>query len=205
MKKFILGLAMLAAAGSAIAQEKMETLSTPKNGGKMRVGGYGAPTIHFTPFADKFAIMMGGNAGVMLNSRIMLGAGGYALVNDIESPRVNVDDPTRYWNFWYSGFVAEYTFNSNKLFHWGAGALIGGGAVAKGVRWKPDSDSDRWIDQSGFFAAEPYANVEINVATFLRIGVGASYRFIQGSSTPGISDSDMSGPAAHVTLKAGRF
>ncbi|WP_295117239.1 hypothetical protein [uncultured Chitinophaga sp.] len=204
MKKIILGLAMLVLAGNSYGQQ-METLATPKNGSKIRVGGYGAPTIKFTPFADKFAIMMGGNAGVMLNSKIMLGAGGYALVNDIEAPRVNSSDPTLYWNMWYTGFVAEYTFNSNKLIHWGVGGLIGGGGVMKGVRWKEDHEGDNWIDNSCFFAAEPYANLEINIATFMRVGIGASYRFISGSNTPGITDSDMSGPAAHITLKAGRF
>ncbi|MCK7553908.1 outer membrane beta-barrel protein [Chitinophaga sedimenti] len=205
MKKLILALAIITCTGNAFAQEQMETLAKPKSGNKIRVGGYGAPTVHFTPFADKFAVMTGGNAGVMLNSKIMLGAGAYALVNDIEAPRTNIDDPTRYWNMWYTGFVAEYTFNSNKLLHWGAGALIGGGMVGKNTRWKPDTENHTWVDESSFFAAEPYANLEINIAKFLRVGVGASYRFIRGSNTPGISDGDMSGPAAHVTIKAGRF
>lgn len=204
MKKIILGIAMLVLTGSSYAQQQMETLASPKSGGRMRVGGYGAPTVKFTPFADKFGVILGGNAGVMLNSRIMLGAGGYALVNDIEAPRLNASDPTLYWNMWYSGFVAEYTFNSNKLVHWSAGGLIGGGGIMKRERWE-EYEKENWIDKSGFFVAEPHVNLEVNVATFMRIGIGASYRFINGSDTPGISDSDMSGPSAYFTIKAGRF
>lgn len=192
-------------AGTAEAQDgNIESLA---GGGKsrIRVGGFGAPTIKYTTFYDQSAILLGGYAGVMLNSKIMLGAGGYALVNNIEAPENSPGYPTQYWNMWYTGFVPEYTIKSDKLFHAAVGLLIGGGGVFKSERYHGVSDENTDWDHSGFFVGEPHVSFEMNITKYLRIGVGGSYRYVQGSNTSGITDSQLSGPAAHFTLKAGRF
>lgn len=193
---------MLLAQLSFAQDSKIESLAGGK--GKIRVGGFGAPTIKFTTFDDQLGILMGGYAGVMLNSKLMLGAGAYALVNNIEAARTNAADPTLYWNMWYTGFVPEYTIKSNKLFHTAVSALIGGGGVMKNERYKGFEDSEN-LDYSGFFVAEPQVNFEMNITSYLRIAVGGSYRFVSGSSTQGITDDKLSGPAAHFSIKAGRF
>lgn len=202
----LLTAAMLLAQYSFAQDAGIESLAG-KGRGKIRVGGFGAPTIKYTTFDKKSALMLGGYAGVMLNSRLMLGAGAYGLTNNIDAPRANAADPELFWNMWYTGFVPEYTIKSNKLIHAAVGALIGGGGVYKSARWWRDGDIDidDSIDHSGFFVAEPHASVEVNITSFLRIGVGGSYRFVQGSNTPGITDGRLSGPAAHFTIKAGRF
>lgn len=203
--KIVLVLITMLAAQLSFAQDsKIESLA---GGGKtkIRVGGFGAPTIKFTTFDDQLGILMGGYAGVMLNSKLMLGAGAYALVNNIEAARTNAADPTLYWNMWYTGFVPEYTFKSNKLFHAAVSTLIGGGGVMKNERYKGfDEDSDN-LDYSGFFVAEPQVNFEMNITSYLRVAIGGSYRFVSGSSTQGITDDKLSGPAAHFSIKAGRF
>ncbi|ATL49439.1 hypothetical protein COR50_20920 [Chitinophaga caeni] len=204
MKKFVLALAVTLAAMPLFAQQKMETLA---GNSKVRVGGYGAPSIKFTTLDDKFAVMLGGMAGVMLNSKVTLGLAGYGLANKIETPKLNDTDPTEYWSMWYSGAVVDYTFSSNKLFHWSVGALIGGGGIMKGNRFDDwdEWEGDRWHDASGFFVAEPQISAEMNITNYLRIGIGASYRLVRGSDTPGITDNKLSGPAAHFTIKAGKF
>ncbi len=199
--KLFLAAAALLLAHSGFAQQQIESLH---NNGRVRVGGFGAPTIKFTTFDDKMGVLLGGYAGVMLNSKLMLGAGAYALVNNIEAPRTNTSDPALYWNMWYTGFVPEYTFKSNKLFHTAVGALIGGGGVMKNERYK-GYDQNTTQDYSGFFVAEPHVNFEMNITSYLRIGIGGSYRFVTGSSSQGITDQKLSGPAAHFTIKAGKF
>lgn len=173
--------------------------------GKIRVGGFGAPTVKFTTFNKELGLLLGGYAGVMLNSQLMLGAGAYGLVNNIEAPRANPADPTLYWNMWYTGFVPEYTIRGNKLFHVAVGALIGGGGVMKNERYHHGWDDNDPQDYSSFFVGEPHVNFEMNITSYLRLAVGGSYRFVQGSGTPGITDDRLSGPAAHFTIKAGRF
>lgn len=195
--------AVLAAQFSFAQSSKIESLAGGGKG-KIRVGGFGAPTIKFTTFDDQLGILMGGYAGVMLNSKLMLGAGAYALANNIEAPRTNPSDPTLYWNMWYTGFVPEYTIKSNKLFHAAVSALIGGGGVMKNERYKGFEENENQ-EYSGFFVAEPQVNFEMNITSFLRVAIGGSYRFVSGSSTAGITDQKLSGPAAHFSIKAGRF
>ncbi|WP_423737962.1 hypothetical protein [Chitinophaga caseinilytica] len=199
-KRLLLALAVLCTT-PALAQEKIESLS---RGGKVRVGGFGAPTIKFTTFDDQMGVLLGGYAGVMLNSRLMLGAGAYALVNNIEAPRPDPAGPALYWNMWYTGFVPEYTIKGNKLVHLAVGALVGGGGVMKNERYK-SWDEFESIGYSSFFVGEPHVNLELNITSYLRLGIGGSYRFVRGSGTEGITDEKLSGPSAHFTIKAGRF
>jgi hypothetical protein len=106
---------------------------------------------------------------------------------------------------WYTGFVPEYTIKSNKLFHAAVGALIGGGGVMKNERYEGFHDDYDPQDYSSFFVAEPHLSLEMNITSYLRLGIGGSYRFVRGSNTPGITDERLSGPAAHFTIKAGKF
>ncbi len=200
-KRLLLALAVLCTVPALAQDQKIESLA---RGGKVRVGGFGAPAIKFTTFDDKMGVLLGGYAGVMLNSKLMLGAGAYALVNNIEAPRTHAADPTLYWNMWYTGFVPEYTIKGNKLIHIAAGALIGGGGVMKSERYKEWDDHES-LDYSSFFVGEPHINLELNITSYLRLGIGGSYRFVKGSNTAGITDEKLSGPSAHFTIKAGRF
>jgi hypothetical protein len=207
MKKTLLALLVLITTLQAWAQHaQTETLFSNKGNKKTKIAAYGAPAAKFTSIDGNFGLLTGGYAGVLFNSKIMLGAGAYSLVNNIEMPGVNTNGNKEYLNLWYTGFVAEYIHNSNKLIHWTAGTLIGGGGTSR--REKRDffsDDHDRYHDGSGFFVIEPFANLEVNIIKNLRLDVGASYRLIAGSGTTGITDSKLSNPAVHIGLKAGVF
>ena len=56
-----------------------------------------------------------------------------------------------------------------------------------------------------FVVAEPGLNVELNVAAPFRIGAGAGYRFVAGTSLPVVESSALNGFVATLTLKFGRF
>lgn len=206
MKKVILALLVLVTAQQAWAQHaKTETLFRGRQG-KTTVGAYGMPAVKFTPVDDKFGVIVGAHGGVLLNNKLMLGAGGYASANNIDAPRIGNSTENQYWQLWYTGFVAEYIHRSEKLVHWTAGALIGGGGVSRRDRWDSRHDyGDSWHDHSGFFVAEPFASLEINLTRFMRLDIGGSYRFVQGSSTEGITDAKLRGPSAHIGIKAGVF
>ncbi len=215
MKKIVLALLVLITAQQAWAQHaQMETLFSPKTAGEKKgvsVGGYGTAVGKLTPMNDKLGVLTGLQGGVLLNHKWMLGAGGYGLVNRIKSPRPNVaNDNDQSLQMWYTGLMTEYTHNPQKLIHWSVGALVGGGGVGREdwhSRWH-DDDDDRdhgWHDGSGFFVAEPFAGVEMNITRFLRLNLSGSYRFIRGSGTPGISDSDLSGATFSLGIKAGSF
>lgn len=208
MKKVLFAMLVMMTAQQAWAQSsENETLFSNKGNKKTKVGAYGAPAAKFTSIDGKFGLLTGAYGGVLLNNKIMLGAGAYSLVNNIEMPGLSTTGNKEYMNLWYTGFVAEYMHNSGKLIHWTAGTLIGGGGVSRREKhnYFDDNDHDYNHDGSGFFVAEPFANLEVNIIKNLRLDVGASYRLIVGSSTAGITDSKLSNPAVHVGLKAGIF
>ncbi|PSL32160.1 hypothetical protein [Chitinophaga ginsengisoli] len=206
MKKILSALLVLAAQQAWAQHATTETLFSSKSGKKTTIGAYGAPAAKFTPIDGKFGLLTGGYGGVLLNGKIMLGAGAYSLVNNVDMPAVNANAQKEYLNLWYTGFVAEYIHNSDKLVHWTAGALIGGGAAGRrNKNWWDGDDHDHTYDNHGFFVAEPYANVELNITKFLRLDVGASYRYVGGSNTTGITDGKLGGPSLNIGLKAGKF
>lgn len=209
MKKLLF--VLLVMAGIQHARAQTQTLFS-NNGHKTSIGAYGTPSVEFASINGKFAVLTGGYGGVFLNKKIMLGAGAYSLVNNIATDITGTDGKTQYLNYWYTGLVAEYVHNSDKLVHWSVGALVGGGGVSRRERsfFNDNDNNDHFdkyhnYDRTGFFTAQPFANIELNVWKHIRFDVGASYRFVNGSHTEGTTDNDLSGPSVHAGIKAGIF
>ncbi|MBO9153724.1 hypothetical protein ACFOTA_16010 [Chitinophaga sp. GCM10012297] len=202
MRTFTLVCALVMTAFFAQAQQ-METLSSSfkhKGGSGKKLSAYGALLGKISTFDDRFAVLTGGYGGVFLNKKIMLGAGAYSMAT---SPRVDNYNDNRRWNLWYTGGVVEYVHNSDKLFHWSAGALIGGGGVSQRIGF--DKGRDQVYESDGFFVAEPFINAEVNITSYLRIVAGGTWRQVAGAGIEGMSDSKMSGPGFHLGVKAGVF
>jgi hypothetical protein len=56
-----------------------------------------------------------------------------------------------------------------------------------------------------FFVVEPEVAVEANMTNFMRIALGASYRYVTGVQQPGLSTATLSSPAASLAFKFGVF
>ena len=206
MKKALLALLVLISVRQAWGQTAQTETLFSKGNSTTKIGAYGVPAANLTSINGKFGVLTGGYGGVLLNRKLMLGAGAYSLANNIEAPYApTYTGHKQYLNFWYTGLAAEYIHNTDKLIHWTAGALIGGGAVSRRDKRNFDDDHYHSYDGTGLFVAEPFANVELNITKYIRLDVGASYRWVQGSNTPGISNSDLSNGAVHVGIKAGVF
>lgn len=204
MKKLLFIASFLMLCISSVAQEKEETLFD--NNGKTRITGFGGPAVKFSCFDGNFAVMPGGYGGVLINSQVMLGGGGFGMANQVTVPTEESNGIKSYWQFGYGGFIAEYIHRSHKMVHFYGGFLIGGGGVSKTNQMYYDaSNNDTNYEGSAFFVAEPYFGLEINLFKFMRSTINASYRFISGSSTPGISDADMRAAAFSVGFKFGKF
>lgn len=67
-----------------------------------------------------------------------------------------------------------------------------------------DGEEDR-KNWDSFVVVEPSFQIELNVTQFLRINVGAGWRFVTGVEKYDLSNSDIGGPSVNFILKFGRF
>jgi len=202
MIKFLFILFMFFMVSGVIAQ-KDETLLQVND---IEHGGYGALTIKFSGINDKLGVLVGGYGGWLINHSFMIGAGGFGLANKIEAdPEIqalSADGKILDVQFGYGGFIMEYIHNPHRLFHYNIKALIGAGGVGYAVRDDFNASDSK---QSACFVLELDANVEMNVTDFMRVNVGAGYRYVSGSDLEGIRDNDLAGPSANIIFKFGKF
>lgn len=183
MKKVITVVVMMATV--AAGADEIKTLSDDTG----RWMGSIKPEFKITKVADETAELFGIEVGPSMNRGLYLGLGGYGLVNDVDADEGKLDS----FDLWYGGFVVEYAVLAKEVVHGSVGFLIGGGAV--NVSGAVDDDS------ASLFVFEPGINLMVNVTKGIELGVGASYRFMNGSDIEGFEDSDLSGPAASIFVR----
>jgi len=144
---------------------------------------------------------MGGQGGWIINHTFVLGGIGYGLVNEVEaggSQNLKLE-------FGCGGGLLEFIIASNKIVHFSVQSMIGAGGVKfAAIDYKEEYEEIDYSDD-GFFVLEPGANVIINVSNNFRIGLGVTYRYINGVDYADLSDSDLSGVSAQILLKFGDF
>ena len=150
------------------------------------------PEVKFTTLTDEDTQLAGGLLGAALGRTLYLGLGGYGLINSVETEDGAVR--LRAFDFWYAGAHADYTLFSAALFHGSLSGFIGGGQARNAGRAGDDSTA-------GLFVAEPGVNLEFNLTSTLELGLGAGYRFVNGSDLDRLSDDDFSGWTATLFLR----
>lgn len=195
MKKTVLIFITCFMVTPVLAQE--ETLIS----GRLEHGGYGGPVVKFTTINDEWEVMVGGRGGWIINHSFVIGGGGYGLVTDVEAEHIDPSGDV-VLELGYGGGMLEYVGNPNELIHYSVGLLIGGG----GVNYVREFTNTRlYADADVFFVLEPEMNFIVNITTYFRAGVGASYRLISGVDWTGLSDSDIAGLSINMVFKFGDF
>jgi len=183
--------------------------------GDIESGWYGGLTFHIGQMYEETGFFAGGQGGWIINHRLILGAKGYILVNPVEIE----DLQNIVVGFACGGVILEYVIASNKLLHFDIESMIGFGGVYNDVK-----DYTKYhdpIDYTGdaCFVLEPGINLMLNVVKNFRIGIGVTYRYVDGINYDAgapyrtatgedykhITDADLSGVSAKITLKFGSF
>jgi hypothetical protein len=198
MKTLIILLLIILIALPVFAQE--QTLFS----GKIEHGGYGGPVVKFSSVNGEFGVLVGGHGGWIINHTLVLGGGGYGLVNNVKA---NTLGPLNeeFLDFGYGGFEVEWVMNSDKLVHFSIHTLIGGGGVQYRTEGQDITYRDSYND--GFLVLEPGATLDLNLTTWMRFSIGASYRYVNGvdSNSNVTSDQDLTGPSAMLMVRFGKF
>lgn len=169
-------------------------------------GGFFGPVVKFSSMNGEEARLFGVRGGWLLNGErghtVAFGGGAYGVMNDVAATGITLNGQPVFLGIDYGGLELAYVNRSLRLIHLGIEALVGMGGidyrdVEEGVLAGGGGDD--------FFVVEPGVHATLNVANFLRLGGGVSYRFIDGVSLPGARSDDLSGVSSVVTIQLGSF
>ena len=170
-------------------------------------GGFGGPVVKFTTINGQAAILVGGRGGWICDHSLVIGGGGYAVVNEINAPKeaLPLEGPLDI-EFGYLGFELEYVFHPASMAHYSLSLLIGGGGTNFVKDVGPVARSNEQVGETAFmFILETAANAEINVTSWFRLNAGVSYRIAAGVVQEELKNRDFTGIGATLTLKFGTF
>jgi hypothetical protein len=199
--------------GSSAADDDQRRPADPQPAGPMTVvpvrhAFVVAPEVRFGKVNHRSATFAGATAGLLMDNRLFLGAGGYWLANS-----------RRGFEMGYVGAVAGWYLRGDGPIDLRISGLIGGGwstmtwvggPVPLGMDGRmhqiypqPPGDSlvRAWYVGNDFFIAEPEANLCIRISRSVWLDAGVGYRFISGAY--GL-DNDMRGVTGSVAVTFGR-
>jgi hypothetical protein len=173
--------------------------------GKIDFGGYGGLTVQGSEIADGWGLLLGGEAGLLLDHRFAIGIGGHGLASRVEGPRFS-DGARSVLGFGYGGVALRYQIVGKGPVYVSLGTLVGAGAIALF-----EEVDDEWefheSEQSinGFLVIEPSLQVHANLTRWMRLGLDGSYRFVHGVNSYGYQERDIRGFAFGGHLQFGWF
>lgn len=169
-------------------------------------GGFIGPVLKMSTINDEDAQLLGFRGGWILNFEgrhsLVLGAGVYGVMNDIDARGVTLDGKPVALGMDYAGLELGYRHRTFQLIHFSVQSLIGAG----GVDYRDVGDAfEEEESGDGFFVVEPGVSMTLNVVKFARISGGVSYRYVNGVSLLGTTNEDLSDVSWVVSLQLGRF
>jgi len=169
-------------------------------------GGYGAPESKITSLTGDVALLVGVQAGWIIDKHLVIGGAGYGLVSN-HTPVEELQSATgsSRIELGYGGPRVAWIVAPTEIVHLTLGTLIGAGGLDIATKDPGRASGYNHHDSAAFFALEPQAEMEVNVARYVRVAVGGSYRYLGDTGKPGLHASDLSGPAASLAVKIGYF
>ena len=186
MKRIILVLIAVVFTNIAMAQDDKPTQYLFGNG-KTTVNGFGAPIVQFWSTGGDFAVSSGGGGAVLINQTFFIGGYGMGMAteHDVENLKImqtngsSISYSKLRTNFGHGGLWLGYIHHRKEAIHWGVSAKIGGGAINL---MDPDFDDSmrHGIGIDGVFVFIPQLEVEMNIARWFKINIGAGYQMVTG-------------------------
>lgn len=164
---------------------------------KMTHGGMGGPTFAATQLKNKGAFLVGGEGFWVINKALLVGGGGYAMVNNINASEMVASQNGKV-HFGYGGLKVGMLMLSDNAISMSMGALLGAGGLAF------NTDLSKLPDSS-FFVVEPEVNVAVYLIDPVRLYFGAAYRLVSNLDVAGVSNSDLSGLSLRLSVQFGQF
>ena len=167
-----------------------------------KVTGFGAFDLKLTEIAGQTSLILGGSGGAILNHKWIVGAGGYGIATNVDLEgqgsfqRLDL-------NAGYGGLILGYMIAPREIVHVAIPVLVGAGGTD--ISSPIPSDQPIIIESGSFFVVEPGIQAEVNITSWFRIGIGASYRIVEAFNSDYLRASDLEGLTGNFALKFGKF
>jgi hypothetical protein len=175
------------------AQEEAE-IQTLFGEGQINISGFGGPFMNFSLIDDKFAHLMGGGGGILIND-FFFGGYGIGLTNSIE-----FEGTSNELGFGHGGFWLGYNFISKKLIHPSFHIQLGWGKISQRL-----PAGGRYDNGDNVFVITPTLELEVNITKYFKISAGGNYRFVSFVDDENYSESDFMSPGVFLGFKFGWF
>jgi hypothetical protein len=197
MRNFVIVVMLLLSVAEAMAQGQ-----APREEAKGR-SYFGAPVVKYTVARDQGAVMFGGRGGVKVTPSLMLGGSAYGTMTEIDGPKGAIPEAPGplYVKFETFAFDLEYATPPTAPTHLTLGASLGGVAV----HYMQEENHEQYGETDFALLLEPAVGVEQRVNDWLHLNLAVSYRLVSGVEQPGLENGDISGVAAALAVKLGRF
>jgi hypothetical protein len=175
------------------------------------LGGYGGPDGRITSILAEPVALVGAQASWSLNHRYLVGVAGYGLATQVEVPdAMRIDGNQSRLGLYYGGLRLGMVASPHELVHVTFAVLAGPGSVSAVslalTRAQFEVGNERRLGHAEMvLVVEPEVAVEANAASFMRVALGASYRYVTAVEHPGLSSGNLSSPAVSLALKFGVF
>jgi hypothetical protein len=182
------------------AQEEVKTLL---GDGVKKIGFYINPTFQTGKIGGQIALIPGARAGIVINHNFYAGLTYNQIIN--EYTPVNETDIDKYLDMRWGGLLLEYSLKPENMIHVNIPLTIGLGEVE--LDWKDGSEqmSDTPYGDRAFFTAAPGIQLEMNVSKYIKLSIGAEYRFVNKVTFRNLTEKELRGFTAMFGIKAGIF
>jgi hypothetical protein len=184
--------------------DDIQTLTGPEH----HLGFYFGFHPEYSQVAGNDAFGCGGTFALVVNHGLAIGFSGKGFFSE---PYNNAPGSDLSYNYsgGYGGFFIEPILFPKYPVHLSFPVILGAGGIAKGVLTNynyPYDHTDMYVENAeAFFIVEPGAEIELNVARWLRLGFGASYRFCTTFDPSSFDSNPLNGFTAGFSLKFGKF
>jgi|APIni6443716594_1056825.scaffolds.fasta_scaffold14327_2 hypothetical protein len=151
----------------------------------------------------------GGTLAIIANHGLAIGLSGTGFFSD---PYRSIPGSENYYGYTggYGGLLIKPILFPKYPVHISFPILLGGGAIGRSVLIDynyPYNYTEFYVENfESFMIAEPGVEIEFNIARWMRLGVGATYRFTTTFSESSIFDSNpLNGFTGLMSLEFGKF
>ncbi len=179
MKTIYLSIVLLFTVTILQAQEQNEVRTLFGSRDDHSNGGYGAISVGYTNIDNKDALLIGAQGAWVIDHNLAIGIAASGFTCD-KKYDYTLSNEYRYAGG-YGGILIEPIIAAKSPVHLSVPIIIGAGGV---TYYAKDQDNDYYFyhdnsyeDSDAFFLFEPGVEIELNMISFFRIGLGISYRY----------------------------